>query len=136
MKRTLFFLMMLLLTVTTFAGENWESYFKNKEVEILYREADCHDDANNVHQKKVLLKIVNLQNRKVEVYFTKELTFTGNTAAKPDIREFSVTLEPDAVAEGTCATRDNRLYIFFRQLNLQSIELEKFELKDIVVKPL
>ncbi len=136
MKRALLPLMMLFLSVAAFAGENWKSYFKNSEVEILYREAECHDNANGIHQKKILLKVVNLQNRKVEVFYTKELTFSNNTTAKPDVRDFSVTLEPGAAIEGECTTRDNRLYIFAKQLNLTSTELTKFELTNVLVKPI
>ena len=136
MKSTLFPLMMLFFSVTAFAGENWKSYFKNSEVEILYREAECHDNTNGIHQKKVLLKVVNLQNRKVEVFYTKELTFSNNTTTKPDVREFSVTLAPYAAIEGECTTRDNRLYIFAKQLDFSSTELTKFELTNVIVKPI
>lgn len=133
----------LLLTILTMAmvssasatGE-WKSYFKNNEVEVLYRYSDCHDEANGIHQQKILLKFVNLQNKKVEVTYTKELSFSNRQNGKPDVRDFSVQLEPKATIEGTCTVKDNRLFIFSKQLNFEATKLEKFELKNISVKPL
>lgn len=136
MKHLLFPLVFLMLSLTTFAGENWKTYYKTKEVEIQYCEVDCHDDTNGVHQRKILLKITNRQNKKVEVYYTKELTFSNKNVERPDVREFSVTLEPNATIEGSCNSRDNRLFIFSKQLNFSSTELKKFELKNISVKPI
>ena len=127
--------MFVLFSAVAFAGDNWKSYFKNNEVEILYRSAYCHDDAHGIHQQKILLKVVNLQNKKVEVYYTKDLVFS-TTITAPDVREFSVTLEPNATVEGDCNVRDNRLFIFSKQLNFSSTELKKFDLKNISVKPI
>lgn len=138
MKRTILPLMFVLFSAVAFAGDDWKSYFKNNEVEILYRKADCNDDANGIHQQKILLKVVNLQNKKVEVFYTKELNFSkaDATASAPDVREFSVTLEPNATVEGDCKVRDNRLFIFSKHLNFSGTELKKFDLKNISVKPI
>ena len=131
--KNLFLSLLVMCSATAFAADDWKSYFKNNEVEILYRYSDCHDVANGIHQQKILLKLVNLQNKKVEVSYSKELTFS-NTSAAPDVKGFSVSLAPNATVEGECTTKDNRLYIFSKQLNFSSTELRHFELKDISVK--
>ena len=124
----------MLCSISVFASDDWKSYFQNKEVEILYRYSDCHDIPNGLHQQKILLKVVNLQDKKVEVFYTKELTFNTTSAEKPDVRVFSVYLGPLDTAEGDCDTKDNRLFIFSKQLNFNSTHLTHFELKDISVK--
>ncbi len=135
MKHTLLALLAMLFIVPAMAAEEWKSLFKNSEVEVLYRYTDCHDEANGLHQQKILLKFVNLQNRAVEVFYTKELTFSNAQTDKPDVREFSVTVPANATVEGDCSSRDNRLFIFSKQLNFSATQLEKFELKNITIKP-
>lgn len=135
-KHTLIALLTILLVIPAMAADDWKSYFKNNEVEILYRYVDCHDDANGLHQQKILLRFVNLQNKRVELSFTKALIFSNNSSGIPDVRDFKVQLEPKAALEGDCTTRNNRLFIFSKQLNFSSTHLEKFELKNIVVKPI
>ena len=135
MKHLVLTFLTIAMVTSASAAEEWKSYFKNNEVEVLYRYSDCHDDANGIHQQKILLKFVNQQNKKVEVFYTKQLDFSKQ-AGTPDVRDFSVQLEPNATVEGTCTVKDNRLYIFSKQLNFEATKLEKFELKNIIVKPL
>ena len=127
-------ILFLFSNVFVFGADDWKTYFKNSEVEILYRYSDCHDVPNGLHQQKLLLKFVNAQNKKVEVFYKKELTFSTTSEAAPDVRLFSVVLDPGATVEGTCDVKDNRLFIFSKQLNFKSTYLKHFELKDISVK--
>lgn len=124
---------MLLSGISAFAADDWKSYFKNSEVEILYRYSDCHDIPNGMHQQKILLRFINFKMEPVEVFYTKELTFS-NSMTKPDVREFSVHLNQAEKLEGDCDTKDNRLFIFSKQLNFNSTSLKHFELKNISVK--
>ena len=125
----------MLLSISVSANDDWKSYFKNKEVEILYRYSDCHDIPNGMHQQKIFLRFINYGAKPVEVFYTKELTFS-NSMTKPDVREFSVHLNGGETMEGECDTKDNRLFIFSKQLNFNSTALKHFELKDISVKPI
>ncbi len=125
----------MLCSTTLFAADGWKSYFKNSEAEILYRYEDCHDIPNGMHQQKILLRFVNFKAVPLEVFYTKELTFS-NSITKPDIREFSVHLNQLETLEGECDSKDNRLYIFSKQLNFKSTSLKHFELKSITVKPI
>jgi antitoxin component YwqK of YwqJK toxin-antitoxin module len=136
MKHLLLALLTILFASPAMAGEDWKTYFKNSEVEVQYLYSDCHDDANGIHQQKVLLKFINLQNKKVEVFFTKELSFSNNTTGTPDVREFSVQLNANETLQGQCDTKNNRLFIFSKQLNFSSTQLTHFELKNITVKPI
>lgn len=124
---------MLLSGISVFAVDGWKTYFKNNEVEIFYQYTDCHDIPNGLHQQKILLRFVNLKDKPVEVFYTKELTFS-NSVTKPDVREFSVHLNGLETLEGECDTKDNRLFIFSKQLNFNSTSLKHFELKNISVK--
>ena len=124
---------MLLGSLSAFAADDWKTYFKNKEVEIRYKYADCHDIPNGLHQQKILLMFINKKDKPVDVYYTKELIFS-NSITKPDVREFSVHLNGLETQEGTCDTKDNRLFIFSKQLNFNSTSLKHFELNDISVK--
>jgi hypothetical protein len=116
------------------AADNWKTYFKNEQAEILYRYSDCHDDANGVHQQKILLKFVNLQNTKMEISFSKELAYNSRKGNSSDIKSYLVELGSKETKEGVCSDKDNALFIFSKQLNLEAKELSGFELKNISVK--
>ena len=125
----------MLFNITLFAADDWKSYYKNNEVEILYRYSDCHDIPNGLHQQKILLRFINFKDKPVEIFYTKELTFS-NSLSKPDERLFSIHLNSGETQEGACDTKDNRLFIFSKQLNFNSTSLKHFELKNISVKPI
>ncbi len=133
MKNTILSLLVVLCGTSVFAAD-WKTCFKNNKVEVLYQYSDCHDIVNGIHQQKILLKFVNLQNKKVEVSYDKLLTFSKAKSTSPDVRTFSVQLAPNATLQGECTTKDNRLYVFSKQLNFNSTQLEKFELKNISIK--
>ena len=133
MKNTFLSLLIMVCGTSVFAAD-WKTYFKNNELEVLYQYSDCHDNANGIHQQKILLKFVNLQNKKVEVSYTKELTFSKAKSTSPDVKKNTVQLASNATLQGECTTNDNRLYIFSKQLNFSSTHLEKFELKNISIE--
>lgn len=133
MKNISLFLTVMLCSIFAFANGEWKTYFKNSEVEIQYCYTDCHDIPNGLHQQKILLRFINYSGKPVEVFYTKELTFS-NSMTKPDVREFSVHLNGGETLEAECDTKDNRLYIFSKQLNFNSTSLKHFELKNISVK--
>jgi len=134
-KHLLFALLTILMVLPAMAAEEWKSYFKSTEVEVLYRYTDCHDEANGLHQQKIILKFVNLQSKAVQISYGKQLTFSNKQASKPDVHQFTVKLAPNATMQGDCTTKNNALFIFSKQLNFSSTQLEKFELQNISVKP-
>lgn len=131
---------LLLLTVAFFcftvaqAANDWKLYFSNESIEIYYTYTDCHDEANGLHQQKILYRIVNKSNSNVEVSFSKELHYAESNPTRTDIVNKIVVYKAQQV-EGDCSTRNNALYTFVKQLNIQGRELKKCELKNITVKP-
>lgn len=127
----------VLICALSFATDSWTTYFKNEQIEILYRYSDCHDNANGIHQQKVLLKFINLQNKNVEVSFSKELTLSNRKTNNGEGKLLSVMLHAHEQKEGTCnEKKDNALFLFSKQLNFSSTELKKFDLKNISVNPI
>src|SRR6476620_10416120 len=92
LKTTLVIVCAMLYSVATFATGEWKSYFKNNEVEILYRYSDCHDEHNGIHQQKILFRFVNLTGKEHEVIFSREYTYNNSSKIKADKSEFSVKL--------------------------------------------
>lgn len=131
---------LLLLTVAFFcftvaqAANDWKLYFSNESIEIYYTYTYCHDEANGLHQQKILYRIVNKSNSNVEVSFSKELHYAESNPTRTDIVNKIVVYKAQQV-EGDCSTRNNALYTFVKQLNIQGRELKKCELKNITVKP-
>lgn len=134
MKHTLLALFALLLAAPAVAGGDWKTYFESKEVKVLYCYTDCHDEANGLHQQKILLKFINLQNKAVEVSYGRQLQFSNKQSTSPDVKQFTVNLAANATLQGDCTTKNNALFIFSKQLNFSSTQLEKFDLQSISVK--
>lgn len=115
------------------AADEWKSYFNNHGVEVMFRYADCHDIPNGLHQQKILLRFANYGEKPVVISFSKALTFS-NSGAQPDVRDFTVHLNGGEIIQPDCDTKDNRLWIFSKQLNFKSTHLKHFELQNITVK--
>ena len=116
------------------AAEKWETYFRNSQVEILYRYFDCHDETNGIHQEKVFFKFINRTGNKLLVSFAKELFYNRSHSISTDEKVYKLYLQPNKVVEGFCSDKDTVFYIFSKQLNFNSTMLQNFELKNIEVK--
>ncbi len=133
MKYLLLLISGTVLSLNSFATGDWITYFKNSEVEILYRYSDCNDEINGIHRQKVLLRFVNLTQSQVKVSFAKKLAYSSLPSNPGDVKVYSLVLQPQQTAEGVCSSKDKALFIFSRQLNLNSPQLQKFELINISV---
>ncbi|MFN8323881.1 MAG: hypothetical protein U0T74_14550 [Chitinophagales bacterium] len=134
MKKTLSILGLFFFSLSAMAADEWKSYFKNNEVEILYQYANCHDEVNGIHQQKVLFKYVNLSNHAVVISFNKQSSFTDTPASSKPENNCAVTLQANQTVEGRCTDKDKAFFIFSRHLNMQGRKLIAFDLKNITVK--
>jgi hypothetical protein len=123
----------LFCTASSFASD-WKTYFKSPDITIEYKYSDCNDVENGIHQEKILLRFINMQEKAVVLFYNKVLIYSATNSSAPDVKTFSITLKSGETKEGDCTTKDNSLFIFSKQLNFSSTELKKFELKDIKVK--
>ncbi len=118
-------------------AQGWTNYHNGREVEINYQKAECHDIANGIHKKIVLLQFVNLTNKKLSVSFNKQMWYNGKCTGcdNPPEQHFTVVLNPQQTLEGSCADKRNKsLYIVDKMLNGSgSSSLSKFELSDIQI---
>lgn len=133
-------LFLSLLFVSAFIasrGQGWTNYYSSREVEINYKSEDCHDVANGVHKKIVILQFVNLSNKKLSVSFNKQMWYNGKCTGcdHPPEQHFIVTLSPQQTLTGSCADKqDKSLYVVDRMLNRAgTTALTKFELSNIQV---
>jgi len=134
-KQLLLLLLGTVLTTGVYAGSDWKLYYENSSVKIYYSYTECHDVANGLHQEKVILKFENLTGQKQQITFSKLLKYSTGKETSTDV-DYQLVLNPGQVLEGDCDNRDKALYIFSKMLeNPQSI-LQKFDLKNIIVKPI
>lgn len=117
------------------AADDWKLYYQNESIAIYYIYTDCHDQANGLHQQKVLYRIVNKSNAKLEVSFNKELLYTNSKLITPDVISKVIVNKGEQV-EGDCSTRNTALYTFVKHLDIPGRQLQKCELKNITVKPI
>lgn len=135
MKNILLLAVALCCAISSKAADDWKLYFSNGYIEIYYTYTDCHDEANGLHQQKILYRFVNKSSTNVEVSFSKDLYYTDSSPITTEAVNKIVVNKMQQV-EGDCSTRNNALYTFIKQLNIQARELKKCELKNITVKPI
>ncbi len=133
MKQLLILTGAVLFSLSSFAADNWTTYYNNNLISIQYKKADCHDEHNGIHQQKLWLRFSNESDSSIALTFSKKLTYTNRPATTTDVT-YKVLLAPHETKEGDCNTKDNSLYIFSKQLNIQGSELKSFDLKNIEVK--
>jgi hypothetical protein len=117
---------------TTLAQQAWQNYYSSNEIRINYRSVECHDVANGVHKKVVLLQFMNLTARNLSVSFDKQLWYNNGkcTGCTPTPEQhFTVNLSPKQSLEGSCEDKSTKsLYIVESMLNIEGTALTKFEL--------
>lgn len=134
---------MLLTTVAAvfmqaaLAQDSWQSYSKTSEMEINYRYAECHDNANGIHKSIVLLQFVNLTGNHLSVSFDKKLWYDSGKCFGCDNspeQHFGLRLSPNQTLTGSCDDKKTTsLFIFDKMLEVKSSKLVKFELANIQI---
>ena len=110
----------------------WENHYRSPEVEINVMPVECHDAANGIHKKLVLLQFVNLTPNELTLSYDKEVWYDGKCAGcGTDEQRFTITLPANGALSGSCDDKDKSLYIVDKMLNVKSVALTKFELKNI-----
>lgn len=135
MKQILLLAVALCSVALCKAADDWKLYFSNESIAIYYTYADCHDDTNGIHRQKILYRLVNKTDSKVEVSFTKLLHYTNSAPTEGDGKSH-IVLDKAQQVEGDCASRNSALHTFVKHLDMKGRELIKCELKNITVKPI
>lgn len=130
MKQTLT-LLAVFMALFAHATDDWKSYYSDNSLNIFYRYTDCHDDANGIHQQKVVFRFVNLTNKNIEVSFAKQLIY--HQATNGADKTFSLSLPPNQSVEGSCNEKDKALFSFVKHLNMEGAQLQDFKLTNISV---
>jgi hypothetical protein len=137
MKQKMIALFLVVMSLTAAATEDWKVYFQSADVVIEYRYADCHDEANGIHQQKVFLRFKNTSSQKVELSFQLIKKYSkSSTDGSSDESIQSIVIPANSTLSGDCSTKNKSLFVFVKQLNLAGTELKKFDLQNISIKPL
>ena len=113
------------------AQDVWKHYFENSQLKVEYRYSDCHDEANGIHQQKVLLRFSNLTNSAVDVSFQRKTDYGKGYTTENNQQHLLVPAKGEK--EGSCSEKDKSLFIFSKHLNMDGRTLQKFELSNINV---
>jgi hypothetical protein len=132
--------LLALLTVVSvsWSQPDWKVYLSTPDVDILYREQDCHDEVNGLHRTYVFLKIVNKTDAALELSWLTERYAGGicKTCGKEEYRQ-KLVVEAGSEIAPSCNEPNKPLMIFKKHLDLpNSSVLERFELGDFQVKKL
>ena len=114
----------------------WQNHFRSEKIEINYRSEECHDPANGIHKKLVMLQFVNLTGNALSVSFDKKMWYGTRCIGCDNSAEqhFTLTLNPGETITGTCADKRNKaLYIVDKVPGAQSAPLTRFELANVTV---
>lgn len=131
MKHTLT-LFAMLLVVFTYAADEWTNYYSDNSVQVFYRYTDCRNEADGIHQQKVVFKFVNLTGKAIAISFNKQL-FYSNQKQSGDDMPFQLTLPPKQSVEGSCNEKDKALFSFVKHLNMDGAQLQDFKLTNISI---
>ncbi|MBK7148741.1 MAG: hypothetical protein IPH78_07940 [Bacteroidetes bacterium] len=129
MNKLLGLLVLILSTCGIQAQDVWETYFQDSQLKVEFRYADCHDEANGIHQQKVLLRFLNLTKSALEVSYQRKPDYGEGYTSETNLQH--IRLGANAVMEGSCTEKDKSLFLFRRHLNRQGRSLQRFELANI-----
>ena len=116
------------LPLITFSQE-WLPYSSNEKLQIDYKYMTCNDDANGIHQEKVLFKYTNLTENSLDVSLSITSSYINNGkeySTKPDVKIINLILSPGQVLEGTCQEKNKALFLFSKMIDTEASALKNF----------
>jgi hypothetical protein len=128
-------LSMCFFTSSLFAND-WQVYLANEKVKIFYKYADCHDEANGLHQEKVLFKYENLTDKNLSLNFNRVPVYS-KSSRPADVFNYTLQLAAKQSVSADCATKDKSLIAFSKHLEkpdarqLQSFTLSIVSLLEV-----
>src|SRR5688572_1887088 len=136
MKRLLFPMLFIAAFIhTAMSQQTWQNYYSSDELRINYRSVECHDVANGIHKKIMILQFANLTDKSLSVSFDKQLRYNNGKCigcTSTPQQHFTVSLFPKQMLEGSCEDKSTKsLYIVESMLNVQGTALTRFELANI-----
>jgi hypothetical protein len=117
-------------------ANDWEVYLANDKIKVYYKYAECHDNANGLHQQKVLFKFENLTDKVLSVNFDRVPVYSKTTTSV-DVFNFTLELKGRQNISGDCSTKDKSLIAFSKHLEkpdarqLQSFTLSIVSLQEV-----
>ncbi len=137
MKHFLFTTLFFVALISKISAQDaWKNHSRTAELEINYRYAECHDDANGIHKSLVLLQFVNLTNKQLSVSYNKQAWYNDVCKGCENTPEslMGIRLAPNETKIGSCEDKQTKaLYIFDKMLHVKANTLQKFELGNIQI---
>ena len=117
-------------------ANDWQVYFANDNIKVYYKYAECHDNANGLHQEKVLFKYENLTDKNLSLNFNRVPVYS-KSSRPADVFNYTLQLAAKQSVSADCATKDKSLIAFSRHLEkpdarqLQSFTLSIVSLLEV-----
>jgi hypothetical protein len=112
-------------------ANDWQVYFANDNIKVYYKYAECHDNANGLHQEKVLFKFENLTNKTLSINFDRLPVYTKSTQPA-DVSNYTLELKGNQNVAADCTTKDKALIAFSKHLEIPDArQLQSFTLSII-----
>lgn len=129
MKKVIGALFSIFFTTFIMAQDGWTEYYSSAGIKVMYRYADCHDDANGIHQQKVLLRFENTTNSNIGLTFSRVSDYGNNSNISEAACELNIASH--SFLEGDCSSKNKCLFFFAKHLNMDGRKLRGFELINI-----
>lgn len=130
-------LLLVALVASKLAIAEGNISFSNAQAAISYTKTNCIDQPNGIEQEKLLFTFTNKTNKNITISFERKAVYEKNGKAIPtssDHSGYTIQLLPNQVISGTCETKDNRLVLFSKQLNLVASQLQAFDISNVKIE--
>lgn len=129
------FLFFAILFASNSKAQEWQTYYEGEGVVIQYRPAEINDTQLGINHTRIIFRYENKTNNSVQLNFKRLITYSDNETAKPQEKEFSVSIPANSSVEYNQSNSTDKTFYLFVQDKKNTIKrsLINFDIKDIII---
>ena len=133
--KTITFLFFALFFATNSRAQEWQTYYESQGVAIQYRPVETNDPQLGIHHARIVFRYENNTNQEVLVNFKRVITYSDSETAKPQEKEFSISIPPNSSVEYNQTNSTDITFYLFAQDKKNTIKrsLINFDIKDVII---
>lgn len=134
--KTWTFLFFAVLFATNVTAQEWQTYSESQGITIQYRPAEINDPQSGIHHTRIVFRYENKTGNAIQLNFRRLTTYSGDEAAKPQEKEFTVSIPANSSVEYNEANAHDKTFYLFAQDKKNTIKrsLINFDIRDVTIQ--
>ncbi len=133
--KTIAFLFLATLFAFHSKAQEWQTYYEEGGIAIQYQLTEVDDPQLGIHHARIIFRYENKTNHAVQLSFNRLITYTDSEAAKPQEKDFTVSIPANSSVEYNASNAKDKTFYLFAQDKKNTIKrsLISFDIKNVTI---